>query len=222
MALFVFSKYLSYTDRTGEIAFAVLMVIIINGYVALSDLNTGFTYIVAVNLGACFAWGTIDGLIYAISSSMERNNLRNKLSQLKSSLQNENALQQVKHSLNDTFLASFDEEGKLAIAKEIVNHVPKASLAPSKLLTKQEVMGWLSIIVIYMAVGVLLALPFLLLENKFFAWVISNVAGVAWVSWYGVQLGKSAGKNRWLLGMVMAAVSISFLAASYLVWAGQS
>ena len=50
------SKYLSYADRTGEIAFAVLMVIIVNGYVALSDLNGGFPYIVAVNLGACATW----------------------------------------------------------------------------------------------------------------------------------------------------------------------
>jgi len=77
------SKYLTYTDRTGEAAFAVLMVIIINGYVALSDLNTGFTYIVAVNFGACLSWGTIDGLIYAISSAIERNNIRNKLIQFR-------------------------------------------------------------------------------------------------------------------------------------------
>ena len=77
------SKYLSYSDRTGEIAFAVIMVVIINGYVALSDLNTGFIYIVVLNIGACLAWGLIDGLIYAVSSSIERNNVRNKLLMLK-------------------------------------------------------------------------------------------------------------------------------------------
>jgi hypothetical protein len=78
------TKYLSYTDRIGETAFAVVMVIIINGYVALSDLNTGFLYIVTVNIGACVSWGFIDGFIYAISSSIERNNLRKKLIFLKS------------------------------------------------------------------------------------------------------------------------------------------
>jgi hypothetical protein len=45
-------RHLSYTDRTGETAFAVIMVMIINGYIALSKLNTGFLYIVFVNLGA--------------------------------------------------------------------------------------------------------------------------------------------------------------------------
>ncbi len=76
-------RYLSFTDRTGEIAFAVFMVIIINGYVALSNLNTGFTYIVVVNIGACTGWGFIDGFLYAITSSIERNNLRNKLEAMK-------------------------------------------------------------------------------------------------------------------------------------------
>lgn len=195
------------------------MVIIINGYVALSKLDSGFTYIVAVNLGACLTWGIIDGLIYAISSSIERNNVRNKLLTLKSSLKGDNALEGVKMSLGDTYLATFDEEGKDAIAKEIITHVPNASLEETKVITKQEALGWLSIIGIYLAVGFLLALPFLVLPDKVLAWVISNGVGVAWLFWYGVQLGRSAGKNRWLLGILMATISIVFLALSYFVWA---
>ena len=197
------TKYLSFVDRIGEVAFAVLMVIIINGYVALSNLNTGFEYIVVVNLGACLAWGTIDGLIYAISSSLERNNLRNKLIGLKACLKGENTLQLVKNNLDDTFLANFDEEGKDAIARDIMVHVPDASVDKNQVLTKKELMGWLSIIGIYAVVGFVLALPFLVLPDKIVAWVVSNTLGVAWVFWYGVQLGKVAGKNRWLLGVIM-------------------
>ena len=125
------------------------MVIIINGYVALSNLNTGFEYIIVVNFGACLAWGTIDGLIYAISSSLERNNLRNKLIGLKASLKGENTLQLVKDNLDDTFLANFDEKGKDAIAIDIMVHVPDASVDKNQVLTKKELMGWLSIIGIY-------------------------------------------------------------------------
>lgn len=219
MWVFVASKYLSYADRTGEIAFAVIMVIIINGYVALSDLNSGFLYIVVVNLGACFTWGTIDGLIYAMSSSIERNNTRNKLRQLKSSLKDENAVEAVKKNLDDTFLATFDEEGRYAVARAIVNHVQDASLTVNRVLSKDEVMGWLSIIGIYLVVGFLLALPFLVISDKILAWFISNIVGVAWVFWYGVQLGKTAGKKRWVFGALMGAVSILFLVLSYLVWA---
>jgi VIT1/CCC1 family predicted Fe2+/Mn2+ transporter len=215
----LFSKYLSFADRTGEVAFAVIMVITINGYVALSNLNTGFVYIVEVNLGACLTWGIIDGLIYAISSSIERNNIRNKLLTLKSYVKGPNVLDTVEASLDDTFLASFSVEGKEAIAKDIVAYVPDASLQKSRVLTKQELMGWLSIIGIYLAVGFLLALPFLVLPNKVFAWFVSNGFGVAWLFGYGVQLGRTAGKNRWVLGIIMAVVAVVFLSLSYFVWA---
>ena len=196
-----------------------MMVIIINGYVALSDLNSGFTYIVVVNLGACTVWGIIDGLIYAISSSIERNSARNKLLQLQSHAEAEKVLGNVKGGLNDTFLASFDDEGKEAIAKEIVKHAPNASLGENKAFTKQDAMGWLSIVGIYLTVGFLLALPFLVLHNKVLAWFISNIVGVSWLFWYGLQLGKVTGKNRWLFGILMALISIVFLILSYFVWA---
>ncbi|MDR0493961.1 MAG: hypothetical protein LBH74_10075 [Nitrososphaerota archaeon] len=198
------------------------MVIIINGYVALSDLNTGFLYIIAVNLGACLSWGTIDGLIYAISSAMERNNSRNKLIQLRNCLRCPDTVEQIKNSFDDTFLANFDDDGKTAIAKEVMMHIPRTNLVKNQLLTKKEILGWFSIIGIYMTVGLMLALPFLVFPNKLLAWVLSNTLGVTWVTWYGVQLGKSAGKNRWLLGAVMATVSILFLAGSYFIWSGRN
>ena len=218
------SRYLSYTDRTGEIAFAVIMVIIINGYVALSNLNTGFLYIVAVNLGACGGWGFIDGFIYAISSSIDRNNLRNKLlflknlSKEKDVTNREGLAGEVEKHLDDSFLSSFSEEGKREIAKNIVTYAPQANVEKNKLITKEEALGWLSIIGIYLTVGFLLALPFLILPDKVLAWFISNLIGVGWLFWYGVQLGKSVGKARLLLGCSMAAIGVVFIVVSYVVW----
>jgi len=70
------------------------------------------------------------------------------------------------------FLADFDENGKEAIAKEMITHVPNVSLGNSRLMTKEEVMGWLSIIGLYMLTGFLLALPFLVLQHKLLAWLV--------------------------------------------------
>jgi VIT1/CCC1 family predicted Fe2+/Mn2+ transporter len=211
------SKYLSYADRTGEIAFAVIMVVIINGYVALSQLNTGFVYIVAVNIGACLAWGIIDGLIYTISSSIERNTAINKLATLKKAVNKPDILNTVKNSLDDTFLTGFDKKGKEAIAREIVTHVPNVTFEENKAFTKKEILGGLSIVVIYLTVGFLLALPFLVLHDKVLAWFISNGFGVGWLFWYGMQLGKAVGKNRWVFGVLLAVLSVSFLVWSYFI-----
>jgi VIT1/CCC1 family predicted Fe2+/Mn2+ transporter len=217
-------RYLSFTDRTGEIAFAVLMVIIINGYVALSDLNTGFVYIVAVNIGACFGWGFIDGFVYAISSSIDRNRMRNKLALLKkiASEKKEPTQQcltaEVEKTMDGTVFESYSKEGKEVIAKEIVAYAPQATVPKNKLLTKDEALGWLSIISIYMVVGFLMALPFLILPDKFVAWLFSNTLGVVWLFWYGVQLGKSLGRCRLLLGFSMSSVGVIFLVLSYIIW----
>ena len=123
----------------------------------------------------------------------------------------------VKDNINDSFLAGFDDKGKEAIAKDIITNVPNASLEENKVFPKKELMGWLSIISIYLAVGFLLATSFLVLNNKVFAWFVSNGVGVAWLFSYGVQLGKVAGKKRWLFGALLAVLSISFLAWSYFV-----
>ena len=215
-------RHLAYTDRTGETAFAVIMVMIINGYIALSKLNTGFLYIVSVNLGACASWGFIDGFIYAISESIERNSNRKKLLLLKSlKPDDKDQLAKVKGALQDTFLADFDDKGKEVIARDIVANAPNASLEDSRIINKEETLGWLSIMSIYLITGFALALPFLVLPNKTNAWIFSNLAGSAWLFWYGVQLGNSVGKHRLLLGTLLAMVGIAFLIISYLVWTGR-
>lgn len=214
-------RHLAYTDRTGETAFAVIMVMIINGYIALSKLNTGFLYIVLVNLGACASWGFIDGFIYSISESIERNSNRQKLLLLKSLAGDKDQLAKVKDALQDTFLANFDDAGKEAIARDIVANAPNASVEESRVINKEEILGWLSIMLIYLITGFALALPFLILPNKMNAWIFSNLAGSAWLFWYGVQLGKSVGKHRLPLGVLLAMVGIAFLVISYLVWTGR-
>jgi VIT1/CCC1 family predicted Fe2+/Mn2+ transporter len=217
-------KYLSYADRTGEIAFAVIMVIIINGYVALSQLNTGFLYIVVVNIGACASWGFIDGFIYAISSSIARNTIRKKLIALNNLSKDQKVSEELlvqrveKEAFSDNVLDSFSAEGKKALAKNIVTYAPQATIEKTKVLTKEETLGWLSIILIYLTVGFLLALPFLIIPDKLLAWVISNSIGVVWLFWYGYQLGRSIGKYKAVLGFLMAAFGITFLVVSYITW----
>jgi hypothetical protein len=212
-------KYLSFTDRTAEIAFAVYMVIIINGYVALSKLDTGFLYIVLVNMGACIGWGFIDGFLYFTSNSMERNNARKKIFLFKSAKNDQTPIKELKRELDDTFLETFDDNSKEKIVGEILQNSSGASPGPDKLITREEALGWLSILLIYVTVGFLLALPFLIMPNKLFAWFASNLIGCAWLFYYGTQLGKNLGRHTIILGVLTAAMGLAFLCLSYLVWA---
>jgi len=218
MSLRIARKYLSLTDRMGEAAFAVIMVIIINGYVALSDLNTDFWYIVGVNLVACIGWGFIDGLIYMTSSSIDRNEERKTAILLKNAKDDETPVNEVKKAMDGTFMDVFDDVGKEKIAREMLNNSERVSIGAERLITKKELLGGFSIFLIYIVSGFLLALPFLFMPNKFNAWIISNLMGCAFLFYYGTLLGKALGRNRFLLGVGMAGWGLFFLVLSYVVW----
>jgi VIT1/CCC1 family predicted Fe2+/Mn2+ transporter len=194
---------------------------IINGYVSLSKLNSGFLYIVVVNLGACACWGFIDGFVYFISKSIERNDNRKKLLLLKSlKLGDTSDMAKAKTVLHETFLEGFDAKGKEEIAKDLVANAAGASIEEGK-MNKEEIFGWISIMFIFLATGFVLALPFLVLRGKINAWLVSNGVGSAWLFWYGIQVSKNVGKNRILLGLFLMVVGIAFLAVSYFVWSGR-
>jgi hypothetical protein len=66
-------------------------------------------------------------------------------------------------------------------------------LDENQVLTKKELMGWLSIIGIYSVVGFVLALPFLVLPDKIVALVVSNTLRMA----LGILVWSSDWKSRW-------------------------
>jgi VIT1/CCC1 family predicted Fe2+/Mn2+ transporter len=194
------------------------MVVIVNGYVSLSELNTGFLYIVAVNVGACVAWGFIDGFLYLLSSTMELNASRILLRRLRSEPDKTNAKQELSKNLDGTFLQALPPEGRNAVAEAALRHLPDVGIEEPHFVSKKVALGGLSIFLIYLSVGVILSLPFLLIPNKVVAWLVSNSIGIAWLFWFGAKLGQSAGRSRWLSGLVLAVFGIVFLALSYFVW----
>jgi len=64
-------RRLDFSDLVSEAVAAAWMLVIINGYVQLSQLRTLFFYI-GVDVGAAVGWGLIDALTYAIGQSISR------------------------------------------------------------------------------------------------------------------------------------------------------
>ena len=109
-------KHLDFTDAISEAAAAVYMVVIINGYVALSQLNTDFYYILAVDIGACLAWGFIDGFTYAIGGSINRGNQAKLVREIQSEKNPDKAINEVIENLDDTFVSRYSDDAKRTIA----------------------------------------------------------------------------------------------------------
>ena len=65
-----FHAILSPSDRHSEMLFGLIMVLTITGTVWLGTHST--KAIISAGIGACIAWGIVDGIIYVYSSLLER------------------------------------------------------------------------------------------------------------------------------------------------------
>jgi len=143
-------KHLDYTDIVTEAAAAVYMVIIINGYVSLSQLNTQFYYILAVDIGACLGWGFIDGFTYGVSGSIERGNQAKFVREIQSEKDSNKAVNDVVGELDDTFLSQYSDDAKRIIALEILKNSSKVTINKKGFMTRDDLGGLAAILSIYL------------------------------------------------------------------------
>jgi hypothetical protein len=211
-------RNLSFTDLISEAAEAVYMVVIINGYVALSNLNTQFYYIIGVDIGACIGWGFIDGFTYAIGGSIDRGNQANLIRKIQSEKNPQKAIDNVVEELDDTFVSRYSDENKNSIAAEIVKDSAAVSDAKHRFMTSDELKGFAAIMLVYLVAGIGLSLPYLIFENKLHAWYVSNFLGIIWLFYYGFRVGRITGGKSLLIGLLTSSAGIAFLIISYLIY----
>jgi hypothetical protein len=211
-------KHLDYTDIVTEAAAAVYMVIIINGYVSLSQLNTEFYYILAVDIGACVGWGFIDGFTYGVSGSIERGNQAKFVREIQSEKDSNKAVNEVVGQLDDTFLSQYGDDAKRIIALEILKNSSKVSTIKKGFMTRDDLSGLAAILSIYLVAGIVLSFPYVILHNKIDAWILSNALGIIWLFYYGYKVGGILGEKKILIGFVTMSAGIVFLTISYLIY----
>ncbi len=211
-------KHLDFSDLMTEAAAAVYMLVIINGYVQLSQLHTEFYYILAVDVGASVGWGLIDGFTYAIGQSISRGNDTIVVKRTQSA-DPEKALAAAQEGLDGTFVSGFSRDAKKAIAEEIVSKAPDAVVDKQGVFSREDLSGLVSILGVYLTAGLALSLPYVVFADKLIAWLVSNTIGIAWLFYFGYTVGRVTGQKRVLIGVLTSAVGIAFLALSYRVYA---
>lgn len=204
-------RSLDYTDLISEAAAAVFMVVIINGYVSLEGIRTEIHQIIFLIISACVAWGLIDGLTYAIGSSIDRGNQANLARKIQSEKNSDQAIEDIVGEFDGTYLSNFSEIDKRSIATEVLKKKPLVSDEKKKFITSHERNGLLSIMGIYLVAAGLLIFPYLIFPNRLDAWVLSNLIGIGWLFQYGYNAGKITGTKRILAGLLTSSVGIIFL-----------
>ncbi|MFI5420514.1 MAG: hypothetical protein ACHQ1H_06065, partial [Nitrososphaerales archaeon] len=183
-------EHLGLADLITESAVAVYMVVIINGYVALTDISTSFYYIVALDIGASLAWGLIDGFTSAIGTSADRGRQATFVDKLRKEAKSDQAITEVVEELDDTFLSRFSNEGKRNVASEVLKNSERASDAKPTFFNREDFDVLTAIVAVYLTAGIALSLPYVLLPNKVDAWALSNIIGIAWLFYFGYSVGR--------------------------------
>jgi len=211
-------KHLGFRDLITEAAVAVYMLVIINGYVALSQLSTQYYYIVAIDIGASLGWGLIDGFTNLMGESIDRGNQADLVKKIQSEKAPDRSVHTILEELEDTFIARFTSQGKRNIATNVLENSPGASSEKKGFATREDLAGLASILAIYLTAGLALSVPYVVLPDKLGAWLVSYVLGIAWLFYYGYTVGRLAGQKRVLVGLLTAGAGIAFLIISYAVY----
>jgi len=199
-----FHTILSPSDRHSEMLFGLIMVLTITGTVWLGTNST--KAIISAGIGACIAWGIVDGIIYVYSSLLERGRIA-LAAQEASSCSGEGCdLSAIKEELEGTIVDTLGEREKHEVAQHILMRLKPVENHTHA--TKDDILGGIAAGMLVFVSGVPPLLPFVFLDG-IQAMRLSSVIGLVMLYAIGYRWGSYVGRSRFWTGVIMMSVGIA-------------
>ncbi len=199
-----FRTVLSPSDRHSEILFGLIMVLAITGTVWLGTHST--KAIISAGIGACVAWGIVDGIIYVYSSLLERGRIALAAQEASTCTGEGCDLRTIKEELEGTIVDTLGEREKHEVAQHIL-----ARLKPVENhthATRDDIMGGIAAGMLVFVSGVPPLLPFMFLDGVW-AMRLSSIIGFVMLYTIGYRWGGYVGRSRFWTGVIMMSVGIA-------------
>lgn len=198
-----FRALLSPSDRHSEMLFGLIMVLAITGTVWL---ETGSTRaILSAGIGACIAWGIVDGIIYVYSNLLERGRIALAVQEASKCSGEGCDLRKIKEELEDTIVDTLGEREKHEVAQHILMRLKPAENHTRA--TKDDILGGVAAGMLVFVSGMPLLLPFLFLDG-IWAMRLSRIVGFVMLFGLGYRWGGYVGRNKLQTGIVMMSVGV--------------
>lgn len=173
------SDYIGKYWASAEVMYAVIIAITFTS--SLRDYNAlaGIYYYTVVfsALFCCVAWGIADGLFYAWEERYITRAENNIIESSKSPGNNEDTLSLIKNELDDTILRNLSEENREELYQKLVEDLAEVELR-KKLSTRDTFNIVLSTFLVSTGAGLIVVLPFFLIDDLSTALLISNLLGI--------------------------------------------
>jgi hypothetical protein len=198
-----FRSLLSPSDRHSEILFGLIMVLAITGTVWL---ETGSTKaIISAGIGACIAWGLVDGIIYVYSNLLERGRIALAAREASTCTGEGCDIRTIKEELEGTIVDTLGERERHEVAQHIL--VRLKPVENHTHATKDDILGGIAAGTLVFLSGMPLLLPFLLF-NGIWAMRFSSTIGLIMLFAIGYRWGGYVGRNKFHTGAVMMSVGV--------------
>jgi hypothetical protein len=199
-----FRALLSPSDRHSEVLFGLIMVLTITGTVWL---ETGSSKaIISAGIGACIAWGIVDGIIYVYSNLLERGRIALAAREATTCMGEGCDIRTIKEELKDTIVDTLGEREKHEVAQHIL--VRLKPVENHTRATKDDILGGIAAGTLVFISGIPLLLPFLFL-NGIWALRLSRIIGFVMLFGIGYRWGGYVGRSRFWTGVTMLSVGIA-------------
>jgi hypothetical protein len=165
-------------------------------------------------IGCNVAWGVIDGVLYMMASTFDRNrNLRIRRA-IAAAADEAAALAAIRGEL-DPYLASVTQiEDRERLYRSICNALARRPLPLRTGLARDEVMGAIEIFCLVFATALPAALPLLVIGDPWWALRLSNLLVVGLLFVVGYHWAKYVDANPWSAGLGLLGLGLAMVAVA--------
>ncbi len=199
-----FRTILSPSDRFSEILFGLIMVLTITGTVWLGTHST--KAIISAGIGACIAWGIVDGIIYVYSSLLDRGRIALAAQEASTCTGEGCDLRKIKEELEDTIVDTLGEREKHEVAQHIL--VRLKPVENHTRVTRDDILGGIAAGLLVLVSGVPPLLPFVFLDG-IQAMRLSRIIGFVMLFGIGYRWGSYVGRSRFWTGVTMTGIGVA-------------
>ncbi|HEX5635319.1 MAG TPA: hypothetical protein VFX50_18880 [Gemmatimonadales bacterium] len=189
-------------DRSSEVLFGIIMTLTFTQTVSVATGGeAGVRAMLLAAFGSNLAWGLVDGVMYAVTSVLDRNRATAILAAIHSGdAARANAL--LRAALPESLVPLVDD-GDLDRLRE---HLADAPPPPGARLQPGDVRTALLVTTLVFVSTLPLVLPFLLVDDVRVALRLSNAVALVMLFGVGVEFGRHAGLRPVRTGLAMLAL----------------
>jgi VIT1/CCC1 family predicted Fe2+/Mn2+ transporter len=213
----LFDRLLDPIDRLAATIFSVLVVLGFTLAYRVLRLDAGQTADYASRLffaalGAAFAGGIIDGIMYALLGLFARGEKHRLLGELKSAETPDEGIEIIADELDEILEPITREERRQELYVDVLEHLVDSQPQPVR-LTREDALGAVGCVVVAVLAVLPSLAPLLILRyDPSLAIRASNIVSFVVLFVTGYQWGRYAGANPWKTGATVAATSAVMVA----------